>query len=268
MKNRLLLYGAFIRLTIRRMTIHRAAYFAGIVGQWLGYGATFATLYIVTFSFDTMAGWKPAEVTFLYGLSVMSYAIGASVFYTPCTGLAGKIQSGEFDQSLTKPIHPLLHELYQGFNTGYLGHFILSLGVMIASLSALHVRLSVGMACYLIVMILGGALIQAAVLLLSSTASFFMINGNPILDFLLFEMKSFIDYPIVIFPKALQLILTFLLPYAFVNFYPAACLFGKELPAGFPELLKYMTPFVGLLLFGIALAVWNWGLSKYKSTGS
>jgi len=268
MKNQILLYGAFIRMAIRRLTIHRAAYFAGIVGQWLGYGTTFATLYIVVSNFDNIAGWKPAEVTFLYGLSVMAYAIGASVFYTPCTGLAGKIQSGEFDQSLTKPIHPLLHEVYQGFNTGYLGHFVLSLAVMIVSLNVLELQLSAGMIGYLIVMILGGALIQAAVLLLSSTASFFMINDNPILGFLLFDMKSFIDYPIVIFPKTLQLILTFVLPYAFINFYPAAFLFGKELPAGFPEILKYMTPVVGLILFGIALLVWNWGLSKYKSTGS
>lgn len=168
MKNQILLYGAFIRMAIRRLTIHRAAYFAGIVGQWLGYGTTFATLYIVVSNFDNIAGWKPAEVTFLYGLSVMAYAIGASVFYTPCTGLAGKIQSGEFDQSLTKPIHPLLHEVYQGFNTGYLGHFVLSLAVMIVSLNVLELQLSAGMIGYLIVMILGGALIQAAVLLLSS----------------------------------------------------------------------------------------------------
>ena len=139
---------------------------------------------------------------------------------------------------------------------------------MIGSLNVLELLLSAGMIGYLIVMILGGALIQAAVLLLSSTASFFMINDNPILGFLLFDMKSFIDYPIVIFPKTLQLILTFVLPYAFINFYPAAFLFGKELPAGFPEILKYMTPVVGLILFGIALRVWNWGLSKYKSTGS
>lgn len=268
MKNGLLLYLKFIQITLRKGMVHRAAYFAGIIGQWFGYGTTFATLYIVVTKFNVIADWNPYEVMFLYGLSVMAYAIGASFFYTPCTSLADKIRTGEFDQTLTRPIHPFIHEMYQGYNMGYFGHLVLSIVIMIISLHNIGFTLSFKNIIFILLMILGASLIQEAILILSSVGSFFMINDNPIIDFFLFGMKDFIDYPITIFPKFIQIILTFILPFAFINFYPAAALFDKQLPQGFPDFIQYLGPIIGVLLFISSIVLWNWGLSKYKSSGS
>ncbi|HJB05383.1 MAG TPA: ABC-2 family transporter protein [Candidatus Merdibacter merdigallinarum] len=268
MKKYFKLYGIFVRVAFRIQMAYRSTYFAGIVGQWLGYGATFATLFIMVSSFDTLSGWNGNEVLLLYGFSVLSYSVGAAFFFTPSVNLSGKIRTGEFDASLTKPLHPFVHEMLSGFNVGYISHFTLSVAVIIIALVNLRFEVTFVSLIHLVLMVLGAALIQAASLIASSVMSFFTINENPILDFLLFNTKQFINYPITVYPRGIQFILTFILPFAFINFYPASLLLGKGVPSGFPAVLPYLTPLVGVVCFALSVALWNWGLKHYKSTGS
>ena len=81
MKNFFKLFSSFFRVAMRREMAYRGTYLAGIVGQWICYGSTFLSLYILVSSFDLLDGWNGAEVMVLYGLSLMSYAVGASFFF-------------------------------------------------------------------------------------------------------------------------------------------------------------------------------------------
>lgn len=263
------LFSSFFTVALRKQTTYRGTYFAGIVGQWISNGATFLGIYIMVSSFDLLDGWNGPEVLMLFGLSVMSYAIGASFFFNFATGLVERIRSGEFDVSLTKPIHPFLHEVFSaGYNAGYLSHFMLSLVIVIVALSSVSYTPTVWTILFLILVVLGAALIQAAALIASSVMSFFSVGGNPIMDFLLVDIKAFTNYPITIFPRGIQFILTFILPFAFMNFYPAAALLGKEIPEGYPAILSYLAPIVGIVVFALSVLLWNWGLKHYQSTGS
>lgn len=269
MKNFFKLFFSFFRVAMRREMAYRATYLAGIIGQWICYGSTFLSLYILVSSFDLLDGWNGAEVMVLYGLSLMSYAVGASFFFNFSSGLSRRIRSGEFDSSLTKPIHPFFHEVFSaGYNVGYVSHFTISLIIMAIALSRLHYELSSVNILFLALMVLGGSMVQAASLIASSVISFFTVGSNPIIDFLLWDMKQFTNYPITIFPKGIQFILTFLLPFAFINFYPASALLGKSIPEGYPPILPWLSPFVGMLLFALSILLWKWGLKRYKSTGS
>ncbi len=263
------LFSSFFKVALRREMAYRGTFLAGIIGQWISYGATFLGIYIMVSSFDILGGWNGSEVLMLYGLSVMSYAIGASFFYNFSNGLAGRIRSGEFDASLTKPIHPFLHEVFSaGYNVGYISHFTVSLFVMVAALSSTDYDLTVQSLMFLILSVLGASLIQASALIASSVMSFFTVGNNPIADFLLWDVKEFTNYPITVFPKGIQFVLTFILPFAFMNFYPAAALLGKAIPEGYPAILPYLSPLVGTLVFALSILLWNWGLKNYKSTGS
>lgn len=270
MKHYLKLFAAFFRVAVRREMAYRGTYLAGIVGQWIGYGATFSSLYILISSFDVLGDWNGAEVMVLYGLALMSYAIGASFFYNFSADLSDRIRSGEFDGSLTKPIHPFLHEVFSsGYNVGYISHFTISLIIIIMALSSLDYRPTAGSILFLILAVIGASLIQAASLVAGSTMSFFTVGDNPVMDILLWDVKDFTsNYPITIFPKGIQFILTFILPFAFMNFYPAAALLGKEIPEGYPAILPYLAPIVGIVVFALSVLLWNWGLKHYQSTGS
>ncbi|MDR1262706.1 MAG: hypothetical protein LBK46_04360, partial [Oscillospiraceae bacterium] len=52
------LYAAFAKISVRSNMTYRGAFWAGFVGQWLYYGSSFITLFIIVNNFDTLAGWS------------------------------------------------------------------------------------------------------------------------------------------------------------------------------------------------------------------
>jgi ABC-2 type transport system permease protein len=206
-------------------------------------------------------------VLFLYAINILSYALAACLFFNPCTGLADKIRSGEFDSALTKPVSPFAHELYMGFNFAYVSHVTLSVAVMIFAVSKVGLEINLLSVLIFILMIIGAILIQAAILIAVSALSFFFVNGNPAFG-LVWRLKNFIHYPLSIFPLILQALFTFVIPLAFINFYPSAAILGKVDSVPFTPLLAYFSPLVGIICFVLSIVFWNWALSKYQSTGS
>ena len=267
MKKLILLYFSFARISIKENVAIRSAYWAGLVGQWLNYGVTFTTLYIVVGTFRVLAGWTPDEVIFLFALNLLSYALAASVFFNPCTKLAGKIRSGEFDAALTKPVSPLGHEILMGFNFGYVSHITLSTGVLI--FAAIRVGLMFTAFSFFIfaLMLIGCILVQASFLIAVSAFSFLFTNDNPAFE-LLWAMKNFTNYPLPIFPALLQILFSFVIPVAFMSFYPATVILMKGGETPFHPALGYLSPLVGIIFFLLSIGFWNWALGKYQSTGT
>lgn len=265
MGQRIFIYFAFAKSTIRQEMTYSVSFITGVIGQWIAYGGTFLSLYIMIENFNVMGGWSSYEVLYLYAFNLLSYALAASVFFTPCRTLSMKIRTGEFDISLTKPISPFLHEIYNGFNFGYIGHAILAISVMIIAVSHLDIRFSV---LELILLLACAALLQSAALILSASFCFITVNQNPVFDFIMWNFKSFTNYPITIYGTAIQFLLTFILPFAFMNYYPSLILMNKVSSSPFATWLPYFSPIVGITMFILSIKVWNHRLSKYQSSGS
>lgn len=265
MKQKKFIYFIFAKSTIRQEMTYSVSFITGVIGQWIAYGGTFLSLYIMIENFNVLGGWTSYEVLYLYAFNLLSYALAATVFFTPCRSLPVKIRTGEFDISLTKPVSPLLHEIYNGFNFGYIGHGILAVSVMIFAVSHLDTQFSI---VNLILLLISAALLQSGFLILSSSFCFITVNQNPVFDFILYNVKSFTNYPITIYGTAIQFLLTFILPFAFINFYPSLILLSKISSSPFGTWLPYISPFVGITMFLLSTKIWNYGLSKYQSSGS
>ena len=76
------------------------------------------------------------------------------------------------------------------------------------------------------------------------------------------------QYPLTIFPKELMRSLTFVVPVAFVNWYPCLYLLGRDDPFGMPSWLQLFSPVAAASMVGAALLVWRAGVHRYTSTGS
>jgi len=120
---------------------------------------------------------------------------------------------------------------------------------------------------FLLAAILGAALIQAAILVIIGTMSFWLVKNTATYS-LLNCFNNFIDYPISIYNKSIQAFLTFVIPVAFVNFYPVHYFLDKTGDNLFSPILQYGTPVVGIVLFFLAYQFWRIGVDKYESTGS
>lgn len=87
------------------------------------------------------------------------------------------------------------------------------------------------------------------------------------MDVCIYRIREFIDYPICIYPKAVQAILIIVIPYGFVNFYPVEALLEKQdnsLPLWIADAGGII---IGLLLMILAYIFMIY-IKKYQSTGS
>jgi ABC-type uncharacterized transport system, permease component len=84
----------------------------------------------------------------------------------------------------------------------------------------------------------------------------------------IYTVRSFINYPISIYVQSIQLLLTFLIPYAIVNYYPASLFFGKEERSALFYFFPVISVAVGALLFLLACKIFSRGVARYDSSGS
>lgn len=262
------LYFSFAGISVRSEMVHRASFLTGVVGQWLVYGGTFLTLSVLIQNFGALGGWNRNEVLFFYAFNLLAYALAASVFFIPCRSLGKKMVSGEFDASLTKPTSPLLQEILMGYNFGYIGHMILSTSVLVYAMSQLGIGFSAARLLLTVLMLIGAALAQGAVLLAGAALSFWVLGRSTLANLLFSAMRNATRYPITIYGTAIQFLLTFVLPGAFMNFYPSIAAMGRTQLSPFWSALPYLSPPAGLLMLLFAVALWNRGLRRYQSAGS
>ena len=75
-------------------------------------------------------------------------------------------------------------------------------------------------------------------------------------------------YPLTIYGVWLRRLLAFVVPLAFVSYFPAVAILGKHDPLDTPPWLGALTPVVAGLTVVIAAAIWRTGVRHYRSTGS
>ncbi|WP_218571221.1 ABC transporter permease [Paenibacillus oralis] len=240
----------------------------GVTAQFASYGAEFLLVWIVINRFQTIQGWLPDQVIFLYGLNLCSYALAGFFFFSINSGLPLMIKEGTFDEILTKPLNSFLYLSCREFNTGYLSHLILSIFVIGLAFQRLQLELTFVGFVYLVLVLLGGALIQGAGLIITAVPSFWFTESRGIRELLFFQAKNFIRYPLSIYHGFIQILLTLILPYAFINFYPAQYFLKKQDFGFFSPVFQFVTPIVGLVLFTLAYGFWRVGIRSYQGTGS
>jgi ABC-2 type transport system permease protein len=76
------------------------------------------------------------------------------------------------------------------------------------------------------------------------------------------------QYPLSIFPREIMVALTFVVPIAFVNWYPCLYLLGRDDPFGLPTWLQFCSPVAAVVSLAAALLIWRSGVRHYTSTGS
>lgn len=229
--------------------------------------AGLVAMYLALLQFDNINGWHIDELLFLFSLIFITYAIFI-VFFMALRDFSDWIKHGDFDRVMLRPRGLLTQLLLCGSDwMAAFGHG--SLGIVLFLLSAGRVGIvwNGTMVLYYLVMILSGVLIQGALFLIFSSIAIYVVETQSIKG-LYWNMRSFAIYPISIYNKVIQTILIFVVPFAFVNYFPAQFFLRKPDMAAYPTWFMYLSPVVGVGLWLIAYAFWRFSLRYYKSTGN
>jgi ABC-2 type transport system permease protein len=223
-------------------------------------------LLLLVSRFKTIAGWTLPELLLLHSLNVISYTLAASFVYHVARNIEQYVVTGELDTVLLQPVHPLVWLSGYFYSPTYVSQTVLGFGVLSLAASQLGVGWGAGVIFRLALMILGATFLQAALFLLSSSVTFWTVRGRNIAEALL-SLRGLVSYPVSIYGTGVRLLLTFVVPVAFINYYPAGLLLHRPEFAHVAPLVT-VAPVVGCGLFALALWVWHRALRAYSGSGS
>lgn len=262
------LIRSFYIVLLKSKLEYRFNFFMEIFINLFTYVIDIAIIWVILEKFQTINGWGYYEVVFVYTMNLFSYGMACLFFYVPMRELETMVKNGEFESILIRPISPFTHLMLKQNYLGFLSHIILSVFMFCICFEKLNMTWSVKTFFFFSWTLVGAVFIQASVLIFVGSLSIKYIAANSLMDVLIYDIRSFVQYPIHIYPKLIQTILTFIIPYAFVNFYPAQYLFSIQSgywSIGFNACISISM--IGVVLVFISIRFFYQMVDSYQGVG-
>jgi ABC-2 type transport system permease protein len=241
---------------------YRADLYMEILSDLLFQGMNLFFILVVFLHTKSLGGWSEAQIMFIYGYFMIPYGI-FNCFFNMWGFAERYIVKGEMDRVLTRPAHNLVQLILENMDPPSLVGSVA--GAIIMGFAWAQLGLPVHLLDIVIfaLFVLGSVLIYAGVYMVLTAIGFYVDAPTGILP-LVWNLQNYGRYPVKIYNKILQVILTWILPFAFVGFYPAAYF----LDAANWQKMAFLTPLVGIVFFTFALLFWNVGVKRYRGAGS
>lgn len=255
------LYLSFLKASLKEMIIYRLDCIVGMISQIVTQLVEIIFIWIVFQNTDSLAGWNFRQILLLYGVTLISIGISDFCFDALYDIGPKYIRNGEFDKILLRPIHPLISIIGASKEFTAIGYFILGLFLTIIMLIKLSIPITIILVFKIIFFSIIGAAIIGAINTIFSIASFWTYRSNEII-WTFYKTYTFAQYPIDIYNKFIKILITAILPFAFVAYYPTMNYLKMD------SNMIYLAPVIMVILWIVAIKAWNFALNKYRSTGT
>jgi len=257
------IYAKLQLVHLRAHLEYEADFWLGIVGLGLTHGAGFVFVWAVFRQIPSVGGWSFGEVGLLFALAIIPRSL-VTIF---CDGpwlLAPIVNRGELDVLLVRPISPAVQIMTQLASVSGFGSLLLGAAILHWSLGELGLQWGVWQWCFLLATLLCSTVIIAAIIFASNCNVFWSDSPGSAFPFLVQQTLEFVKFPLTLYDQLVQLALTWIVPFAFVSYFPGLVLLGKGEQLGW---LGYGGPVAagGMLL--LAWLAWWRALQRYQSVG-
>jgi ABC-2 type transport system permease protein len=265
----------------KRLAIYRSLIAASIRSQ-LAYPTSFAlqclaqaivqledmVIVLVLFSrIDAMGGFSLPEVLLIYSLAGISFGL-ADMLVGSLDNLGRLVRTGTLDALLLRPLPALAQICVSDFalrRLGKVGTSLVVLGYVLATSEISWTPLRVGV---LLITPLTGLVLFSAIWVAARATTFWLVEADELTNTVTYGSGFFTSFPVSVFSGWLLRLMAFVIPGAFVAYYPVLAILGKPDPLGLHPLLPYCAPLVAIVAAGVATLIWRAGLRHYIGTGS
>lgn len=268
MRNTIHLIGVYTKTIFRAWFQYRVDAVLRSLAVFLREATGIIVIYFTLLKFDSLNGWDLQEIMFLFSLLFLTYGI-MILFFTGLRDLGYTVRDGSFDRFLLRPRGVLFQIIFVNADWfAAVGHG--GLGIVLFCISAGKVGIvwNAGNIAYYVLAVAGGVLIQGAIFLVLAALNIYLLETGSLKELFYWNMRKFAGYPISIFHKAVQACMIYVVPMAFVNYFPAQFLLRKPDMQQYPAAFLYITPLVGVGMYLLAYGFWRVSLRFYKSSGN
>ncbi|WP_426244489.1 ABC transporter permease [Nocardioides sp. LHG3406-4] len=250
---------------IRAARAYPASFWTMTVASALITALDFVGIAIMFATIDTLGDFGLREIALLYGASGVALGL-ADMAIGSVEQIGQHVRTGSLDTMMTRPVPLLVQVCADKFALRRLGR--ISQATVVFAWASLSVDWTPARAAVALMMVVAGFGIFFAFFVAFSCIQFWTADASEFANAFTYGGNTMTQYPLTIFPREVLVSLTFLLPVAFVNWYPCLFILGRDDPFGMPSWFAFLSPAVAVVLVALAALAWRTGVRHYTSTGS
>lgn len=216
----------------------------------------------------SIQGWTRWEITWMLAMVFITEGV-VSFAFEGLWQMALLVNTGELDRILLRPVSPILQILTFTMGVHGIGNMVLGATLLFLSTARVHVEWTAAKILFVPVFIASACAIRTAVSFAANCSAFWLkayFNAFPLM---VYQLADFAKYPSFIFGRAVETLVFFVIPYAFISYVPAVWLFGKAAPGEFYWApLAWAVPIVALWCAALARAIFYHSLKFYEGSGN
>lgn len=254
------LYGKLQLQNIRSILQYRADFFLMLGFTLFSQICSLSVIGIIYSNIPQLVSWSLWETLLLYSFLLFSEG-SVNFFFQGAWKIAEMINLADLDRFLTRPLPIGLQLLTARIDFDGLNKMFLATALFLLAQSRCNIRWTLSSLFLLFFFLVEACMIRTCMIWIASCVSFWMEGRTNSLNFLISSLSELAKYPLSIYPFPLRALFGYLIPYAFVSFYPVGYLLEKPgMTVGI-----CLTPAVCLFLFCLSRLVLRAGLRKYES---
>jgi ABC-2 type transport system permease protein len=261
------IYLQLIGARVRAQWQYRTSLVLQVLASFLLSFTDLLVLLVIFNHLPRLSGWSLGEVAFLYGTAYVSFQL-TDIAVGQLDQLPQAILTGQFDLLLIRPISTLLQVITLDFTLRRLGALGQGVLALVIAFSLVNIHWSAGRALLLASMPLCGMAIFASVWVIGATSTFWLVRTIEVLNAFTYGGNALTSYPMHIYGAWMRRLFVYVIPLAFVNYYPSLFILNKPDQLGAPAFVRFLGPPVAVAMLLVARIVWGIGVRHYRSTGS
>lgn len=255
-------YLKYFSIQFKSLLEYKKSFFFSLIGQFFSSFFSILSIYFLFDKFGNIDGYTFNNVLICFVVSFAGFSI-AECFFRGFDQFDKMISNGEFDRILTRPQGLVFQVLANKIEFEKIGRAIAAIFTLIILLSINSELLKVDKLITIFLMIIGTVIIYGSLFIMKGGITFFTTQSLEIMNIFTDGAKDLTQYPLSIYHKYIKIFFTYILPLAFVNYFPLLYVIGKT-----SNKLYSFSPIISILFSIPCYIIWNIGVKRYKSTGS
>jgi len=260
------LWRRLVGAQVRSQLQYRLSFALDFAGSFAIAFIDFLAVLLIFHNVPSLNTWSVHQVAFLYALSSISFAF-TDLLIGHLDQFPQKIRDGNFDILLVRPRGTLFQVIASDLALRRLAKAAQGVLVLAWALGPLAIDWTPARVAVLALAIPSGVVIFASVWVVGGCLAFWTTDGGEFTNAFTYGGTFLTQYPIDVYAAWLRRLLAYLVPLAFVCYFPALSVLDKPDPLGLPQFLNFCSPLAAAAAAVVAGFVWRFAVRHYRSAG-
>lgn len=225
MRRYLCIYKQCIKTAFATASCYRMNFLLNMVIMLLG-DILFPLVTVMIYNAGAgFAGWNVYEVLLIQSVFTISMAVAEMTFHGILWATMNYVREGNFEMVLLMPVDTMFLLMARTFSIDGIGVLIGGIAIFLVALANIAAPTAIMWLQFGALFLIGLTVMMGMALLMAATS--FKWVGNSRIPEIFNSIQSFGKYPQGIFPKAILVVTSYIIPVGMIGYFPAAALLGR-----------------------------------------